>query len=334
MSSEVFQCLRVTESPDGSFSQSVSTRSVNALPDGDLTILVQYSSLNYKDALSATGNRGVTRDYPHTPGIDAAGVVTSSSTDRFRPGDEVIVTGFDLGMNTDGGFAERIRIPSQWALPLPGEITLCDSMSYGTAGLTAGLCIRALMEGGVTPDKGRILVTGATGGVGSLSVAILDHLGYQVTALTGKPDRHDFLTGAGASAVLDRGEFLEQPDRPLLKPLWAGVIDTLGGKPLDVALRGCDEFSVIAACGMAASIRLDTNVFPFILRGVRMDGITSQNCPMQIRETVWAQLANEWRPDVLESLTKECNLPELPDRIQSMLNVETAGRIRVRCSTS
>jgi alcohol dehydrogenase len=334
MKVEEYQCLRVSESSDGSFSQTVETRPLEALPDGDLTIRVQYSSLNYKDALSATGNRGVTKEYPHTPGIDAAGVVESSATDRFRPGDEVIVTGFDLGMNTDGGFAERIRVPVQWALPLPSGMTLGTSMSYGTAGLTAGLCVRAVMEGGVTADKGTILVTGATGGVGSLSVAILSHLGYHVTAVTGKRDRHDFLTGAGASEVMDREEFLRQPERPLLKSLCAGAIDTLGGKPLDILLRGCDEFGVVAACGMAASTGIETNVFPFILRGVRLDGITSQNCPMEIRESVWARLAGEWHPPILETLTKECSLGELPDHIQSMLQVESTGRIRVRCATA
>jgi len=334
MSPKTYKCLRVVESPDGLFSQSVASRSFDELPDGDLTISVQYSSLNYKDALSATGNKGVTRTYPHTPGIDAAGVVKSSSAGHFRPGEEVIVTGFDLGMNTDGGFAECIRIPSQWALPLPPGMTMSESMSYGTAGLTAGLCIRAVIEGGVTPDKGTILVTGATGGVGSLSVAILNHLGYHVTALTGKRDQHDFLKNTGASEVLDREEFLGHPDRPLLKPLCAGAIDTLGGKPLDILLRGCDEFGVVAACGMAASTGIETNVFPFILRGIRLDGITSQNCPMKIRESVWERLADEWRPPGLDALTKECSLSELPGHIQSMLNVESAGRVRVRCATT
>ncbi len=332
MSETVFQCLRVRERPDGSCSQAIEQRPLGALPDGAVTIRVEYSSLNYKDALSATGNRGVTREYPHTPGIDAAGIVETSESERFRPRDKVIVTGFDLGMDTDGGFSEYIRVPVDWVMPCPEKITLQDAMRYGTAGLTAGLCIRALVEGRVTPDRGPILVTGATGGVGSISVALLGHLGFQVLAVTGKDDQHPFLKAAGAHEVISREEFTGQRDRPLLKSKWAAAVDTVGGKALDVALRGCGEFGVVAACGMAGDIRLDTNVFPFILRGVRLDGMTSQNCPSEIREFIWTNLSTQRRPAALESLTNECSLAELPDRIESMLRAESVGRTVVRCA--
>ncbi len=329
MEERQFRAMVVEETPDGKFLRRISRRTLSALPPGEVLVRVRYSSLNYKDALSATGNRGVTRSFPHTPGIDAAGTVEQSASAAFPPGEEVIVTSYDLGMNTDGGFGQYIRVPAAWVVRMPCGLTLAQSMAYGTAGLTAGMSIQCLMDQGVTPDRGDILVTGATGGVGSLAVAVLARLGYAVTGVTGKPEGGDFLRRLGAKGVLTREEAVDTSGRPLLKGRWAGVVDTVGGAMLATALKSTREWGALTCCGLVGSPDLPTTVFPFILRGVSLHGIDSQNCPMPLRTAIWQKLAAEWRPAALESLVRDVPLEELDPEIDRILAGRQTGRVRV-----
>ena len=275
--------------------------------------------------MSATGNKGVTRKYPHTPGIDAAGVVADSTTKLFAVGDQVTVTGFDLGMNTSGGFGQYISVPALWATKLPQGLSLKDSMSHGTAGLTAALCIIRLMASGLTKDSGEVLVTGATGGVGSVAVAILAKLGFNVVASTGKASEHDFLTKLGAKTIISRDEANDTSGRPLQKPRWAGVVDTVGGNILATALKTTKYGGLVAACGNAMSADLNVNVFPFILRGVSLLGVDSVEIPMRARQMAWNKLAGEWSIDV-GSLVTEVSLAELNPKIDEILKGGIRGR--------
>lgn len=324
-----FKALVVSQPEKKLFVRSIETRNLEELPAGDLLVKVHYSSLNYKDALSATGNPGVTREFPHTPGIDAAGEVVSCADGAFAPGDQVIVTSYDLGMETDGGFGQLIRIPSKWAVRLPKALTLKESMMFGTAGLTAALSIQQLVNNGVTPDSGPILVTGATGGVGSLALAILAKLGYQVTAVTGKLDEESYLKRLGAAQVLSRETFMAGSDRPMLKTTWGGVIDCVGGEMLATAIKSTCYDGVVTCCGLVASPELPINVFPFILRGVRLIGIDSAAAPMARRQQVWDKLANEWKLDGLDKMVEEVSLQQLEEKIKQMLAGELKRRVLV-----
>ncbi|MCF8053589.1 MAG: YhdH/YhfP family quinone oxidoreductase [Desulfobacterales bacterium] len=325
-----FKAIVVAEDENGRYTRSISKRSIQDLPAGEVLVQVRYSSLNYKDLLSATGNKGVTRKYPHTPGIDAAGLVVESSGGEFKAGDEVIVTSYDLGMNTDGGFGQYIRVPAAWVVPLPNGLSLRESMAYGTAGFTAGLSILRLMEHGIGPDDGNILVSGATGGVGSLSVSILSRLGYRVTAVSGRTDAADFLQSLGAAEVIGVKEASDDSGRPLLKGRWAGSVDTVGGEILATTLKSTHLHGAVACCGNVASAELPINVFPFILRGVTLYGIDSQNCPMPARRKVWERLAGEWKIDHAEGLVTEIGLQELDGAIQKMKERRHRGRTIVR----
>src|SRR6476661_6902495 len=295
---QTFKAMVVSETAEKTFSREVRERALGDLPAGELIIEVKYSSLNYKDALSATGNKGVTRKYPHTPGIDAAGVVADSTTKLFTVGDQVTVTGFDLGMNTPGGFGQYISVPALWATKLPQGLSLKQSMSYGTAGLTAALCIIRLMASGLTKDSGEVLVTGATGGVGSIAVAILGKLGFNVVAATGKTNEHDFLRGLGAKAVISREEANDTSGRPLQKGRWAGVVDTVGGNILATAIKSTKYGGLVAACGNAMSADLAVSVYPFILRGVSVLGVDSVEVPTNTRLRTWQKLAHDWKLDL------------------------------------
>ncbi|MFP4030582.1 MAG: YhdH/YhfP family quinone oxidoreductase, partial [Desulfococcaceae bacterium] len=279
---QTFKAMVVEEAEKKTYTREIKERAISDLPDGDVLVRVHYSSLNYKDALSAVGNKGVTRSYPHTPGIDAAGVVEQSKDSAFTPGDEVIVTSYDLGMNTDGGFGQYIRVPAGWVVPLPEGLSLRESMIYGTAGFTAGMSVAAVAHA-VPPEKGDILVTGATGGVGSLAVGILSKIGYKVTAVSGKSDAEGFLKKLGAQAVIGREEASDDGGKPMLKGRWAGAVDTVGGEILATAIKSTDLHGTVTCCGLVASPDLPINVFPFILRGVTLVGIDSQNCPMDRR---------------------------------------------------
>jgi len=327
MENKAFQALVVEETEPDTFTRSIRERSIEDLPDGEVLIRVNYSSLNYKDALSATGNRGVTRSFPHTPGIDAAGVVETSEVDAFAPGDKVIVTSYDLGMNTPGGFGQYIRVPADWVVPLPEGLSMEESMVLGTAGFTAAMSVERLVPG-LTPDQGPVLVTGATGGVGSLACAILAKLGYEVAAVSGKPD-DGFLGNLGVKEVIGRQDFLENTGPPILRPRWAGVVDTVGGDILATAIKTTQENGLITCCGLVASPNLPITVFPFILRGVALFGIDSQHCPMPLRQDLWDCLAKDWKPAMPETMITKINLNDLDGSIEKILKGQVKGRTLV-----
>jgi putative YhdH/YhfP family quinone oxidoreductase len=331
MNSRTFEALVVRQNQDGRFIRSVGDRSIDDLPEGDVLVRVHYSSLNYKDALSATGHRGVTRQYPHTPGIDAAGVVEESAVEEFQVGDEVVVTSYDLGMNTPGGWGEYVRVPAAWIVPLPEGLSLRESMMYGTAGFTAGLALHRLEAAGLSPEQGDVLVTGASGGLGSIAVGILARAGYRAVAATGKAGAHDYLRALGAAEVVGRDAVHDDSGRPLLKGRWAGAIDAVGGEFLATVLKSIDYGGLVAACGLAASADLPTTVYPFILRSVSLLGIDSQNCPMDTRRQVWQKLAGDWHPGDLEHLASERQLEELEPAIERILAGGQQGRIVVNC---
>ncbi len=331
MATKEFRAMVVSETEDKGYVREIRRKSIDELPEGEVLVKVRYSSLNYKDALSATGNRGVTRRYPHTPGIDAAGVVAESSVDAFRPGDDVVVTSYDLGMNTPGGFGEYIRVPAGWVVRLPEGLSLRESMIYGTAGFTAALSVLRLVEV-VPPDRGLILVSGATGGVGSISVSILSKIGYRVAAVNGLVDESDYLKSLGAETVVSIEEATDTSGRPLLKSLWAGGIDTVGGDILATTVKSVDHAGAVTCCGNAASPELPLNVYPFILRGISLIGIDSQNCPMPYREKTWKKLAGEWKIPQLEDVVTETDLEGLEERIGRMLEGKGKGRTLVAVS--
>jgi len=315
----------IVEEQEDRFVRNIKTRSVSDLPENDLLIRVRYSSLNYKDALSASGNKGVTKKYPHTPGIDAVGTVVSSDTEKFLENEKVIVTSYDLGMNTAGGFGQYIRVPSDWAVKLPEEMSMKESMIIGTAGLTAAMSVFRLTEY-IKPEHGKVAVSGATGGVGALSVAILAKLGFDVAAISGKENEHDFLLKLGASEVIARKDFEQENTRPMMKGSFAGGIDTVGGNILDNIIKSLQPMGVVTCCGNVASAKINLTVFPFILRGVSLVGIDSQNYPMAYREVIWNKLAKDWKPDNLMDVYTEISFAELSDHIDLMLDGKLKGR--------
>ncbi len=323
---DTFKAFRVTEQGDG-LVRSVETMNRADLPAGEVTVKVAYSSLNYKDALSASGNRGVTKSYPHTPGIDAAGTVLQSGDAGFSEGDEVVVTSYDLGMNTPGGFAEIVRVPAAWVVPLPPGLSLREAMALGTAGFTAALCVDAVKHQGF--QDGPVVVTGASGGVGSVAVALLAKLGHEVVASTGSDSAHDTLKSLGAARVIDRSELALKNDRPMLKAEYGGAIDTVGGSTLVNLLKRLAPHASVAACGLVGGAELELSVYPFILRGVNLLGIDSQNCPMPKRRRVWDKLGDAWQLD-LAPVTTEIGLADLDEHIEAMLQGRTQGRILVK----
>ncbi len=322
--SSTFKAFRIEEI-DGNFQGSIKEMEFGTLNNNEVLVKVHYSSLNYKDALSASGNKGVTRNYPHTPGIDAVGTIEKSNSDLYTIGEKVIVTSYDLGMNTDGGFAEYIQVPSDWVVKLPEKMTMKEAMIYGTAGLTAGMSVLRLTEL-IKPNDGKIVVSGATGGVGALSVSILSKLGYSVVAITGKETERDYLINLGAEEVLLRSEIENFDKKPLLKPLFAGAIDTVGGVILENIIKSTGPIGAVTCCGNVASPKLDLTVFPFILRGVTLIGIDSQNYPMKYRKIVWNKLAHEWKPKQLDNTCNEIKLEDVAKKIELMLKGKLKGR--------
>ena len=330
MSSPIsFQAIRIFEEDD-KFEQRIVERSTEDLPEGEVLIQVHYSSLNYKDALSASGNRGVTRNFPHTPGVDASGIVAASTDPDFKAGDSVIVTSYDLGMNTDGGFGEYIRVPAAWVLPLPEGLTMQEAMIYGTAGFTAAQSFWELQTAGCKPENGPVLVTGAAGGVGSIAVRLLLKAGYQVAAVSGHDTGKSLLKELGVQQILDREDAVDDGNRPLLKTQWNGVIDNVGGLPLSTALKTTKPGGVITTCGNVAGAELSTTVFPFILRGLRLIGIDSQNCPYDLRKKLWELLASDWKLPNLNAGLKEVSMEEMMNEIELILRSEVKGRIVLR----
>ncbi len=324
-----FKAFVTTEHKKNVFNSSIQKRNLKDLPDGDLLIKVKYSSLNYKDALSATGNKGVTKKYPHTPGIDAVGIVEESESENFPINSSVIITGYDLGMNTSGGFSEYIRVPSNWAVIKPANLPSKDSMAIGTAGLTAGLCIKAIEQ--KKPIKGiSAVVSGATGGVGSIAVTLLSKLGANVTAITGKKESHDFLKKLGAKEILDRNQFLESIRRPIGKGLWDAAIDVVGGKTLTAILGSMNYDGTVACCGLVDNPNFETSVFPFILRANQLIGIDSAETALSKKEEIWQLFSGEWKLKNLETLTQIINLKEISSEINKILSGKQSGRIVIK----
>jgi putative YhdH/YhfP family quinone oxidoreductase len=328
--SDKFPCYLVTKEADGAFRGTVAERSIVDLPAGDVLIRVDYSSLNYKDALSATGNPGVTRKFPHVPGIDAVGTVESSASPQWKPGDAVIVTGHDLGQNTWGGLAGYVRVPAAWPVRLPQELSPRDAMSYGTAGLTAAQCVEAIVRRGITPDRGEIVVTGASGGVGSIAVGILAKLGYTVAAVSGKPAAAELLKRLGAKTILTRDDVDDRSGKPLLAQRFAAAVDTVGGNTLATLVRSLHRGGVVAACGLVGGVDVPLTVFPFILRGVDLAGIDSVECPHEQRERIWSHLGTSWGVPLLSELTTEITLGHVGKHVERLLQGAETGRVVVR----
>jgi len=328
-STNAFRCYMVRKSADGRVTAAIEDINVDDLPAGDVLVRVVYSSLNFKDALASQGHPGVVRSFPHVPGIDCAGQVVESASPDFEPGDEVLITGYDLGAGHWGGFASYVHVPAEWIVRLPAGLSLREAMIYGTAGFTAAQCVDAILKRGIGPDNGPVVVTGATGGVGSISVAILAKLGFKVECVTGKSEHQDWLHRLGASTILSREEVNDHTDRPLLPARWAAAVDTVGGRPLATILRSVDYRGCVAACGLVAGTDLDLTIYPFILRGVSLVGIDSAKCPRPERLAMWEKLSGEWRVGQLDAIADEITLEELPDRVQTILAGQVVGRTLV-----
>jgi putative YhdH/YhfP family quinone oxidoreductase len=325
---DTFKAFRVFIDEKEKAYTKIVRRCIDDLPEGEVLIRVKYSSLNYKDALSSIGNRGITKEYPHTPGIDASGIVVKSQTSKFKAGDPVIVTGYDLGMNTDGGFSEYIRVPSDWPVPLPIGLTLKDAMIYGTAGFTGALSVKKVTLNGIV--KGKVLVTGATGGVGSTAIAILNKIGYEPIAATGKLDKEEMLLGIGASKVIHRKEIDSSKDKLLLSGQFAAAIDTVGGNTLATAIKMVDYDGVVTTCGNVRGDTFESSIYPFILRGVHLIGIYSAKCPRELRLKIWKHLSSDWNVGVLNQKVKQITLENLPDAIEKMLSGELSNRMIIK----
>jgi len=315
---------------DKEFSADVREVSVPVCGEDEVVIKVTYSSLNYKDALSSVGNPGVTRKFPHVTGIDVSGTIHESTSSIFSPGERVLVTGYDMGMNTDGGHCEYVKVPASWVARTPDAITDKEIMTFGTAGLTAALSVNELIENDVKPEDGEILVTGATGGVGSIAVSILSKIGYQVVAISGKAERIDYLKEIGAKDVVLRNDFNEGARKPIMGEKYAGVVDTVGGEVLANALKYIKYDGVATCCGLTSSHELNTNVFPFILRGVRLIGIDSVECKLEKKQAAWEKVASKWKVDTLDSITNEISLDEIKKAYDLLLAGRAVGRYVVK----
>ena len=321
-----FKALITSQKEDGTFENIVKEKLVDHLPNGELLVRVEYSSLNYKDALSAIGNKGVTREYPHTPGIDAAGIIEESSSPNFSVGMPVIVTGYDLGMNTAGGFGEYIRVPEGWAIKRPNNLTAKESMIIGTAGLTAGLCVKALDEKSGISGMNAV-VSGATGGVGCMAVKLLAHLGAEVTALTGKSDASSFLKNIGAHKIISRTEFLESVRGPIGKGMWDIAVDVAGGDLLSAILASMRYGGTVTCCGLVDSPSFNGSVFPFILRGNSLIGIDSAEQPLQKKAEIWDHFSKVWKMNGLDSMCHTVNLDGILPEINKILSGRQIGRV-------
>ncbi len=316
----------VVEEQDGHYQGAVKELETDNLPAGDVLIKVSYSSVNFKDALSNSGNKGVTRSFPHTPGIDAVGQVVADASGTFAEGDSVLVVGYDLGMNTAGGFGEYIRVPKKWVMTLPAGLSPQQAMQWGTAGFTAALCIEKLLHQGVKPEDGAVLVTGATGGVGVVAVMLLSKLGFEVAALTGKSDAEAMLKSAGAKSVLLRDDFIDESPKPMLKPVFAAAVDVAGGKVLETIFKVLNYGGSVAACGLVNSPVLSTSVFPFILRGINFLGVDSVELPLEIKQRVWNKMADEWALPQLEDVSHVITKDQLAGTLAEVLNGGAKGR--------
>ncbi|MGL4781675.1 MAG: YhdH/YhfP family quinone oxidoreductase [Bacteroidales bacterium] len=325
----IFKAYRTRE-VDGHFLSKIEEIPVNTLSENEVLIKVAYSGINYKDLLSIKGNKGITKNYPHTAGIDAAGTIVNDKTGNFTPGEEVVVMGYDLGMNTDGGFAEYISVPSDWILRKPKKFSLKQTMEIGTSGFTAALGISKMIQMGAKPEDGPIIVTGATGGVGVYAVQILSSIGFEVWAVTGKKDSEELLYTLGAKSILSREEINTPKEKPLVRPRWSGGLDTVGGETLVNILKQCKKSGSIATCGNVGGMDLNMTVLPFILNGINLLGINAADTPMEQRKKVWTLLEKYAKPSVVSRSGKEISLEEISSAIESMSNSSHTGRFLIR----
>ncbi len=318
------------EDAGGKVSASIRRLDNAALPAGDVTVRVEYSTLNYKDGMILNGLGRLVRQYPHVPGIDFAGTVEASETPAWKPGDKVILTGWRVGEIQWGGYAQRARVKGEWLVPLPDGLTTRQAMAVGTAGLTAQLAVMALEANGLTLEaEGDVLVTGAAGGLGSVAVALLARRGYRVAASTGRASQHDYLRRLGAAILVDRAELAAAPTRPLLSERWAGCVDSVGGATLAHVLATLKLHAAVASCGNAGGVDLTTTVLPFLLRGITLAGIDSAQCPTPRRLEAWRRLAQDMPADLLEEMTVEAGLADLPELGARILKGEVRGRVVV-----
>ncbi len=320
----------VVNKTENEFTARVQELTLADLPPGEVLIRVAYSGVNYKDALACIPDGKIVRSYPFVPGVDLSGVVVESHDARFHEGDEVIVTSYDLGVSHYGGFSEYARVKADWIVPLPQGLTLKEAMIFGTAGFEAALALHQLEKNGLTPQRGPMLVTGATGGVGSMAVSMLAKTGYTVAASTGKQSEHAYLQELGARNILNREEVSAESSRPLEKELWAGSVDSVGGATLAYLIRTTKYGGSIAACGLTGGSTVNTTAFPFILRGVNLLGIDSVYCPMELRRELWQRMASDLKPSTLASMSREVTLDELPQVTASLLKGGIRGRTVVR----
>lgn len=323
-----FPAYVVRKEEQGGLKAAMEQLTKEDLPNGDVTLQVHYSSVNFKDGLATTEKGGVVREYPIVPGIDLAGIVEESVSGRFAPGDRVISTGFEPGVSHFGGYSQYARLRSEWLVPLPHGLSEKEAMAIGTAGFTAALSVDALLRAGVTPEMGNVLVTGATGGVGSMAVAILAKLGFEVTASTGKKDQQEqLLRNLGATHVISREEADAPAKGAMGKQLWAGVIDPAAGPALAERLKQIQYGGAVAVSGLTGGAAFESTVFPFILRGVQLIGIDSVYCPMERRERIWKLLGGEWKPDrALELGIQEISWAQLPQTLETILKGGAVGR--------
>ena len=318
----------LVEENNGEYIGSVKELDTPDLQEGRLLIKVKYSSLNYKDALAATGAKGVVRSYPFVPGVDVAGEIIESSSDDFIPGDEVIATGYKIGMAEFGGFGEIVHLPSEWVVKLPENLSLYNAMCHGTAGITAAECVNKIIKGGISNTL-PVLVSGATGGVGSIAVSLLSKLGYEVHAITGKPDENEKLTSMGATKIISRNDFMSEPLKPLDKASYSSAVDTVGGEILAKMISMISNNGVVSCCGNVGGAMFTSSVFPFILRGVQLSGVDSAESPIDLKKELWNLLANEWLID-LNNQTKTVNIKEIDNEIKKILDGGQIGRVVIK----
>ncbi|MGM8364079.1 NADPH:quinone oxidoreductase family protein [Virgibacillus sp. W0181] len=316
----------MVDKKDDTFSVDINDLSLNDLPDEDVTIKVVYSSVNYKDGLAAIPDGKIVQSYPLVPGIDLAGEVVLSKDERFQAGDKVIATSYEIGVSHYGGFSDYARIPGDWIVPLPKGLSLKEAMIYGTAGFTAALSIQRLEDNGVSPEDGPVLVTGATGGVGSAAVAMLSQRGYEVTASTGKDSEHPYLKKLGATEIISREELQPEKIKPLNKQRWAAAVDPVGGSTLAYVLSTVKYGGSVAVTGLTGGPKVPTTVLPFILRGVNLLGIDSVYCPMDIRKKLWERMATDFKPELLNEISNEIELDQLSQTLKDILEGKTRGR--------
>lgn len=326
----MFNALLVEKDDDGTVTAKVKQLNTEDLPEGEVLVAVDYSTVNYKDGLCLSANGGgLVRSYPHVPGIDFAGTVEDSRDARYAPGDRVVLTGWRVGEVHWGGYAQKARVKADWLVPLPEGLSTRDAMAVGTAGFTAMLAVMALEDHGLTPEKGEVLVTGAAGGVGSVATAILGHLGYKVAAVTGRPETGDYLTSLGASRIVARDELNEVVKRPLEAETWAGCVDAVGGEMLARVLGQMKYGGSVSAVGLAGGAKLPTSVVPFLLRGVNLLGIDSVMQPFENRQRAWARVARDLPMDKLAAMIQPATLAELPDLGAKILSGQVKGRVVV-----